>query len=141
MRHAIFLAPLLLTACAADTAPPQNGEPVAAKPCPVIGGGDWNAWVDAEPGSDGPKLYITGTAEMPTPGYAYSWRVGAADRMMPPGQHMHLEFEAPDGVVAQVITPMEIRYEGKATYPEYRKVVVHCGEKTLAEIDQIMVAE
>ncbi len=131
-----------LSACAGDNAVAEQDQAAGgASPCPVISSSDWRAWIDAEPGGDGPKLYITGAAEMPTPGYAYSWRVGAADRMNPPGQHMHLDFTAPDGMVAQVITPMSVRYEGDAAYPEYRKIVVHCGDDTLAEIDDVPVAQ
>ena len=108
--------------------------------CPVRFGADWDAWVDAEP--PGPRtLIVTGQVLAPTPGYTASWRVGAADRMMPPGQHLHLEFAPPDGMVAQVITEMDVRYEGDATYPEYRVVFVHCGDDQTAEISPVLVAQ
>jgi len=107
-------------------------------PCPVRFGADWDAWVDAQPPGP-PTLIVTGQALAPTPGYEASWRVGAADRMMPPGQHLHLEFTPPDGVVAQVITEMDVRYEGDAAYPEYRAVYVHCGDDVSMEISPVTV--
>ena len=67
--------------------------------------------------------------------------MGIADRAMPPGQHVHLDFAAPDGVVAQVITTQEVAYEGEAVYDAYRVITVHCGDKTLAEIADIPTAQ
>lgn len=137
---------LVLAACAKDGGAPggaANDNPAtddgAAQECPVIRSDNWSAWIDAMP--PGPsRLHIRGDAVLPTPGYTASWRVGAADRMMPPGQHMHLSFEAPDGVVIQVITTENIAYEGEATYPEYRVIYVHCGGAQLAEITEIPTA-
>ena len=148
MKKVMFLPFLvLLAACAkgggtTDTAANDaqgTDEIVTTADCPVIGSTNWNAWIDAEP--PGPsRLHIRGEAVLPTPGYTVSWRVGAADRMMPPGQHMHLSFSAPDGVVAQVITTQDVDYVGEATYPEYRVIYVHCGDQQLAEITDIPTA-
>ncbi len=134
-----------LAACNADgEGAPGEGTPIS-KPviadCPVIDSREWAAWVDAEPGPGAPTLHIRGTADLPTPGYDYAWRVGIADRAMPPGQHMHLDFTAPDGMVAQVVTPVEVAYEGEATYKEYRMIRVKCGDETLAEIADVPVAQ
>lgn len=139
-----------LTACNADgDGAPGEGTPID-KPvmadCPVIDSRDWTAWVDAEPGPelgqrDAPTLHIRGTVDLPTPGYAYDWRVGLADRALPPGQHMHLDFTAPDGMVTQVVTPMQVAYEGEATYAEYRMILVKCGGDVLAEITDVPVAQ
>lgn len=148
MKHiSILPVLLLLAACAKDgqaNEEPTDNDPgtedmTAAADCPVISSHNWSAWVDAEP-PEPPRLYIRGEAVLPTPGYTASWRIGASDRMMPPGQHMHLSFEAPDGVVAQVITTQDVNYEGEATYPEYRVIYVHCGDEQLAEITEIPVA-
>lgn len=136
MRYLVPLSALLVVACGPDEGA-SNAAPVAE--CPVLDSRDWSAWVDAEPGT-APTLHIRGEADMPTPGYAYVWRVGAADRMMPPGQHIHIDFAAPEGVVAQVVTPTQIVYEGEATYPQYRQIIVHCGDQALATITEIPVA-
>lgn len=142
LMRILFLAALSLTACSVDEkgAP---GEGIGNKPvadCPVIDSRDWHAWVDAEPGPDAPTLHIRGAVDLPTPGYEYHWRVGIADRALPPGQHMHLDFTAPDGVVAQVVTPMEVAYQGEAAFDEYRMILVKCGGERLAEILDVPVA-
>lgn len=133
---------LMLGACANDVSEegaPGASDVVAMEACPVRLVGEWEAWVDAEP--PGPRtLHISGQAEAPTPGYEVSWRVGFADRAMPPGQHMYLDVTPPDGMVAQVITPMKLNYEGEAVYPEYRAAIVHCGEDQVIEITPVPVA-
>lgn len=147
MKHGVFLPfLLLLAACAKDggandnAEPTQNGDVSASDDCPVIGSQNWTAWIDAQP--PGPaRLHIRGETVLPTPGYTASWRVGAADRMMPPGQHMHLSFTAPGGIVAQVLTTEEVGFEGDATYPEYRVIFVQCGDRQLAEITEIPIAQ
>lgn len=141
---AIFAAGLTLAACNTDRegAPGEGSyaqKPVAAV-CPVIESRGWAAWVDAEPGPDAPTLHIRGTVVLPTPGYDYTWRVGLADRALPPGQHMHLDFTPPDGFVAQVITTVDVAYVGEAAYPEYRAILVKCGGEKLAEIVDVPVA-
>lgn len=141
----VIAAPLLLIACSADGEGAPGEGTLLNKPatadCPVIDSRDWTAWVDAEPGPDAPTLHIRGTVELPTPGYDYAWRVGIADRALPPGQHMHLDFTAPDGMVAQVITSVDVAYEGEATYAEYRMIRVKCGDRALAEITDVPVAQ
>ena len=133
-----------LAACNADEkgAPGAGSyiqKPALAK-CPVIDSSSWTAWVDAEPGPDAPTLHVRGTVVLPTPGYDYAWRVGIADRALPPGQHMHLEFTPPDGPVAQVITTADVAYAGEAAYPEYRAIIIRCGDEKLAEIPDVPIA-
>ncbi|MEM9725889.1 MAG: hypothetical protein AAF909_10545 [Pseudomonadota bacterium] len=114
----------------------------AAAVCPVIESRDWAAWVNAMPGPDSvPTLHVSGMATLPTPGYRAEWRVGPADRRLPPAQTLELTLTAPDGFVAQVLSETELRFEAPATYPEYRAVVVRCGGVVLAEIDEVTVAQ
>ena len=137
----LFAAGLALAACASEAVPPDDDDdPAVADKCPVIDSRAWSAWVDAMPPGP-PSLHIKGEVDMPTPGYTASWRVGAADRMMPPGQHMHIDFTAPDGVVTQVVTTMEVAYEGPAAYPAYREIRVHCGDTMLGAITEIPIVE
>ena len=147
MKNAVLIFPAVaLAACANETTPvsetpaPSVEEGSVSNDCPVIESRNWTAWVDAEP--PGPaRLHIRGEVDMPTPGYKASWREGIADRAMPPGVHFHLDFAAPDGMVAQVITTDEVAYEGEATYPAYRVIYVHCGDEKLAEIGEVPIAQ
>jgi hypothetical protein len=127
---------LVLSACANDAS--GRGAP-GANTCPVEFIGEWKAWVDAMP--PGPNMLIVrGQVVAPTPGYQAVWREGFADRRLPPGQHFFLEFTPPDGVVAQVITTMDVEYRNEAAYPEYRAVIVHCGDDMEMEITPVPVA-
>ena len=109
--------------------------------CPVIDSRDWAAWINAMPGPDAePTLIVTGEIDLPTPDYTIEITLGPADRMMPPGQYLDLAASAPDGMVAQVVTPTPVRFETRAVYPEYRKVVVRCGDTLLAEITDVPTA-
>ena len=127
---------LVLTACAHSAS--DKGAP-GANYCPVQFTGEWSAWVDAMP--PGPKtLNVSGQVVAPTPGYEASWREGFADRGMPPGQHFYLEFTPPSGFVPQVLTTIDVTYRGDAAYPEYRAVIVHCGDDTVTEISPVPTA-
>ncbi len=143
-KTAIVVTGLLLAACNADGEGAPGEGSYAQKPartaCPVIDSSDWTAWVDAEPGPDSPTLNIRGTVTLPTPGYDYAWRVGIADRALPPGRHMQLEFTPPDGMVAQVLTSMEVSYRGEAAFDAYRMILVKCADERLAEITEVPTA-
>jgi hypothetical protein len=120
------------------SAPPQAiaEEPAAPAPaaasCAVIDSRNWKAWTASD--GTGMTLHVTGEVDLPTPGYAVTLDLGASDRMMPPGQRVTLEATAPEGLVAQVITATPVALEAPGAYPEYRSVVVGCGDVTLAEI-------
>lgn len=148
----ILIGTLALTACQIEgetLAGSDADDGVNPEACPVIESRDWRAWIDAMPRvvQDGqsrvaaaPTLHVTGVVDLPTPGYEATWRVGAADRMMPPGQHLHLSLTSPSGMVTQVVTPTQVRYRGEASYPNYRVIIVHCGDDVLAEIGDIITA-
>ncbi len=143
MRMLFLVASSLAAACSADDAGAPGQGIAAPKPaggCPVIDSRDWTAWVDAQPGPDAPTLHIRGTVDLPTPGYDYAWRLGVADRALPPGQHMHLDFTAPDGIVTQVVTTMDVAYQDKAAFDAYRMILVRCGGEVLAEISDVPTA-
>ncbi len=142
---------LLTVACApADVA---NGEAAApeedemadggeATDCPVIDSRNWSAWVNAMPGPDAKlTLHVAGEIDLPTPGYNISWQEGMADRSMTPVQRLMLTATPPDGMVAQVITTENVKYEGPALVKTYGGVIVMCGGEPLAEIDDVVVAE
>lgn len=117
-----------------------GGAQAPADECPIMESRDWRAWVDAEPG--GPRmLRVEGEVDMPTPGYRAVWRVGPADRRLPPAQHLILDLTPPLGLSLQVITPTRLSYAGEAVYPAYRAIVVRCGDRVLAEIDEVPEAQ
>ena len=147
----ILTAGLLLSACSQTTISDNETameEDEAASSmdenqCPVLDSRDWAAWIDAEPSTDGskPQLIITGEVDLPTPGYSAAWIEGPADRAMPPGQRFDLVLTPPDGMVAQVISTEEVRYQADAAYDAYRVIYVSCGDQQLAEITDIPIAQ
>ena len=151
----LLLASAGLTACAsenttvtADTGDKESADKSgttdiphdpAPTNCPIVESREWTGWINAQP--PGPAtLHIRGDVDLPTPGYSYTWREGIADRALPPGQRMHLDFSPPEGIVTQVITPQTITYAQKATYSAYRVIYIVCGEETIAEITDIQTA-
>ena len=110
--------------------------------CAVIESSNWQAWVDAMPGPDAtPTLHVTGEIVLPTPGYTIEWQLGALDRMMPPGQRLSISTTAPNGMVTQVLTNVEVAYAGETAITDYREVIVSCGDKVLATISDVVVAQ
>jgi hypothetical protein len=104
--------------------------------CPVIESRNWSARVTR--GAAGERrLHVAGEIDLPTPGYTADFSEGPADRRMPPAQHLILELGEPDGMAAQVVTSMAVEYEGDAIYPEYRAILVRCGDVVLASITHI----
>ena len=118
-------------------AQPAKQSDATMGPCPALASRNWRASLDAMPGGGGTRLTISGEVDLPTPGYTASWTEGPADRAMPPSQRFWLALTPPYGMVAQVVTPTTVKYEGKATYPAYRSIVVICGDKALATIADI----
>ena len=149
MRAASGFAPVMTFACAAlaaSCAPPKSaaerpGPTFTLTECPVLASRDWKAWINAMPGPDAVRtLIIEGEVDMPTPGYRVTLIPGPADRMMPPDQRFALAASAADAMVIQVVTPTPVRYEGKASYQEYRAITIGCGGKILARIENIETA-
>lgn len=131
----------------ADAPRPEPADPAAGEAasgellgsgtnCPVLESRDWSARIEVGAGDDR-RLHVSGEIDLPTPGYTASWSEGPADRRIPPAQHLLLELTAPPGMVAQVITRMTVDYEGAATYPEYRAILVRCGNIVLASLTDI----
>ena len=136
----ILAAALCLSACTpTEPVPIAAVDPSQIRACPVIESRDWKAWIDAMPmvGTDGNRLHIAGEVDLPTPGYSVELIPGPADRAMPPSQRFSLVATPPDGIVAQVVTPTPVRYQGKAMYPAYRSIKVSCGGKPLAAIPEV----
>ena len=131
-----LVACLALPAC---TTIPEEGSQTAS--C-GYDSRNWQATIDRMPGPGAaPMLHITGEIDMPMPGYEVRLVAGPADRMMPPGVHFRLESERPDGIVPQVIAPTKVEYREKTPYPEIRRIIIGCGEKTVATISPVPVVQ
>jgi hypothetical protein len=122
-----------------ETIVAETEDAVAANPspdtCPVLDSRNWTAWT--APDGAGHMLTIEGEVDMPTPGYALSWREGPADRAMPPGLRVHLDAAPPADLVMQVVTPTPVSYTLKGANPAYRVVYVLCGGEPIGEIADV----
>ena len=147
-KVALLLAAACLAGCAQEQTPAPTqtvlNETVGvateeksamSENCPVIDSRGWSAWLNKMPSVDGgARLNIAGEVDLPTPGYSVEWIEGPAD---PPGQRFTLVLTPPDGIVPQVVTPTPVKYEGAATYPAYRSILINCGGEGIAEITEI----
>jgi hypothetical protein len=139
MRKNVGLLPAIallggLSGCVQD-----HPKPVPVAGCPVIGDGQFEAWLDAMPGpgTKGPMLNIAGKVDLPTPGYRLELIAGPADRAMPPSQRFRLVATAPGGMTAQVVTQTQVKYRAPAQYPAYRSLIILCGDRAVATIGDI----
>ncbi len=110
-----------------------------ADQCPVIDSRAWSARLEAAagPGNPSQTLVITGEVDLPTPGFRLTVTEGPADRMLPPSQRFRLTATPPSGMVAQVVTPTAVEYRGKAYSQSYRSIIILCGERALATIENV----
>lgn len=123
-------------------APAPVAEAPAASACAVIANRNWTAHINAMPGPNAQRtLIVTGEVDLPTPGYTVSLDLGPADRSAIPVQQLTLNTTAPSGIVAQVVAPTPVRYEGPAIAQQYSAVRIMCGGAQLAEITQIDTAQ
>lgn len=138
----------VLAACesvekAEDDVPPPPSTTLPGRPgtCAVIESRSWQAWVNAMPGPNAKaSLIVVGEIVLPTPGYTATLTAGMADKSMRPVQQLILDLTPPAGPVAQVLTPVSVRYEGPAISMQYRGVRIMCGGAMLTEVDDVPVA-
>lgn len=131
---AILTAPLagLLGACM--TATPSVDDRTAR--CPISSSSNWNAWIDAMPGTEGPKLIVTGTVVAPTGGYTFAWRDLRRMESDPVQIVAELEALPPDGMATQALDSHDLRGEW-AQSPPVGSVTITCGSRTLARISPV----
>lgn len=104
-------------------------------PCPFRDGGarNWEAWLNAMPGS-GPKTLIVVGEVQTEPGYAGRLELTYMDKMLPPNQHAELTLvESPGapGGWQPIRAELETEQEG------FHSVVVSCHDETLATITPV----
>lgn len=130
---------LTLTALAACQTAPPPAQPEQTAACPVIDSRNWSAHINAMPGPGAQRtLIVSGQIDLPTPGHTVALTAGAADRSATPVQQIVLSAQPPTGMVAQVITSVDVRYEGPAIAQQYRGVRVICGGRELAQLEVIV---
>ncbi len=130
--------PLIALAALAGTLLP--GSAMAASSCPVISSGKWHAWIDRFPGKGINRLVVVGSVELPSPGYRWRMVKAGGLRGRPPLQELRLELDPPEGIVAQVVTPVDVRGEAKTAFSNLR-VMVSCGGKRLAYFDEVVITD
>lgn len=108
--------------------------------CPIVSSGQWHAWIDRFPGKGINRLIVTGVVDFPSPGYRWRMVKAGGIRGRPPVQELRLEIDPPEGIVAQVVTPVEIRGEAKTAFSNLR-VLVSCGGRRLAYFDQVVITD
>ena len=131
-----------LAACqplARDLPPPQDEAPAAD--CPIVGSGDWVAFVNAMPGPGArPTLIVTGKVSVPTGRYrvAFSGLVQIAESD-PLQVTLFVNAIPPSGPASQAIVVHDVRTSLPAQ-GRIGLVTIRCGDRTLASIRNIEIA-
>jgi len=124
---------------------PLPGEPGAPQPlppeCPISASRDWSAWINRMPGPDArPRLVVSGKVVTPGGGYSVAFdpamQIG---RSLPAQAFVTLQVEEPDNPATGSPVSHDVRWEWPLSVP-IGKVVISCGDKTLAEITRIQTA-
>jgi len=153
MRGAALLVPLLgLAACAVEPGPdrtvssadppsPTVAQPAGPTPdCPIAGSSGWQAWVNAMPGPGRPKLIVVGKVQVPDEGYRVVLEAGPTREIHPPVQEAILRGTVPAVGAGTSLVEHAVRLEMPAL-DSYGAVVVRCGARVLATIDEVIRAQ
>lgn len=100
---------------ASETRNPIEGEN-------AVGQCTWIAIHDFMP-PDPPRLHVTGTCIMPTPGYQLTLHRAIRQGISPEILLLTLETQAPSAFAAQVLTPTPVSYE-EITNLYYKHVII-----------------
>ena len=115
----------------------EEAAPVA-EACDVLEGRDWEAWINKMPGPGAtPTIHVVGKVDVRTSGYTFEWKEGPMDRSAMPALRLKLVTIPPAEMAMQVITTEQVTYQAPAIATGYSKVIVGCGDATLAEITEI----
>ena len=128
---------LTLTACATY---PATEAPPAAASCPIAGSSDWNAWVNAMPGPNGPTLIVIGKVTTPAGGYSVVFEPMIISRRSYPVQHVAtLRVTPPTGMATQAVITHDVRGQWPSS-TSVGSVDVVCGGQLLARISPVQTA-
>jgi hypothetical protein len=127
-----------LAACT-TTLPPDDRSalaPGADAPCPILSSTGWRAWVDRSAGPDRqPTLFLTGRVTLPTPGFGLEFEPTLVQRESHPVQvGARIRATRPEGIVAQVVTASDIRWQWPLQSASVGSVTVECGGRVLATV-------
>ncbi len=115
-----------------DVSPPPS--------CPIMDTKDLNLWINAEPNPDGPTLIAIFKGTAPTPGYGFKGRISKILKSDPPSYVIDIAAIPPAGIVAQVLTPTEVRLDIPVQSSEARSVTLTCAGQTLFTVDKVTTA-
>ena len=108
----------------------------SARPCPVASAGGWRAWVDLMPGTERPKLWVTGKVTAPTGGWSFAIERGPIQEIYPAVQEIILRSFPPAGPATQAVTTYDV--QGQVAHEqEIGTVTVRCGSEILAGITNV----
>ena len=96
---------------------------VEETPAITVESHDWAAWVSRFPGSP-VSFHVTGTVELPSPGYSVTLVPAAPQGFNPNDLILDLKIERLEGFFPQVITPVEVRYDVTPYAGTYTSVLV-----------------
>lgn len=113
---------------AAEEAPVADAGP--ATPCPVSAHGDWRA-VLREGGT--PALSVSGSIELPTPGYSVSLARDPSETRSTTEPRLTLSLSPPAGMVTQVLTEHPVYYFAPAS-GAYTTIHIICEGQPLTDI-------
>lgn len=146
MKQLLVAAALGLASCAPASAPVSpiplepSGDPVRTA-CPVVGASDWAAWINGMPGPNArPTLIITGKVTVPTGGYRFAWGDMRVMESYPVQVAVTLEAIPPDGAATQAIVTHDVRGQWPIS-PPVGSFTVHCGDRVLARISPVEIAQ
>ncbi len=133
---------------AAPDAPASSDDPVPAESpftlepdCPILGASDWAAFINAMPGPGArPKLIVTGKLRVPTGGYRAQFSDMRVAESYPVQIFLDLKVIPPAGPATQAVTNLDVRGEWTLA-PPVGSVSVRCGNRTLARIANVEVAQ
>lgn len=141
-------APPQAVSPAAPDAPVSSDDPVPAETpfapapdCPILSASDWVAFVNAMPGPGArPKLIVTGKILVPTGGYRVQFSDMRVAESYPVQIFLDVEVTPPSGPTTQAVTDLDVRGEWPMA-PPVGSVSVRCGNRTLARIANVEVAQ
>jgi len=110
--------------------------------CPIYETRDWTALIESVNAGEAPYvLQVAGTVDLPNPSYEVAFRPGPMDRRRPPALTIFLNATAADGAALQVIDQRMVEFRWETRVSNFRMVRVVCGDRLLAEISDVSVAE
>ena len=117
MLRRFAIVSVLLMLCSAVTSA-QKGGGGPPSPCK-----NWKAWQNVMPGTASATLHVTATCQFPTAGYSVELVPASGGVQDPPVYELKRVVHKPEGMAAQVITDVPIKYSVE-TSVEYKTVVI-----------------